>query len=515
MKYSPPADATFIWVRESKKLTKGTSFDDATSFYQYLREESDDDQSHLIFLTGQATPQWLNILGDHLDLDPLFYMNHLSFRPSAKVNTYALPTLPGLRNGIIRLTIPTIGHVEPERAQLPSSALQRVRRECTRKLRDSLRALDSREAAGGSVVRRFFLHDTNCFTVEQDVTISLVKEDGRWQGTFGLVNESVVVSDESLIGMIVAVVWFDCGTDQDPPIILKSVAGYEEYEFPLVPVIQESRLVWPDDDKIEKTTESPKATADQILARLPMCYGRTIDDDTAAADPFYAISEILDFIASAELQNLNMMFQLISGQIEAISGNQIDPTAPECRNTPQIADFHHSRDILDQHVRRLNDAVDLLESRPQLDWPCSDQPHLQQVAEESRTNLLGRFSFLLTQAESLVKRCDRGADLAMSNASLQLTERSFAYDKSLGELSSIGTWLAVLFVPLSLVTSAFGMNFREFSEGHLSIWIFVVVAAPILLVSVAVMLSERLKRAAMRLLKRLQDRSRSQKTLDT
>lgn len=48
------------------------------------------------------------------------------------------------------------------------------------------------------------------------------------------------------------------------------------------------------------------------------------------------------------------------------------------------------------------------------------------------------------------------------------------------------TLLATLFIPLSFSTSVFGMNFRQFGQGHLSIWIWAAVSVPILVVAVVV-----------------------------
>ena len=48
------------------------------------------------------------------------------------------------------------------------------------------------------------------------------------------------------------------------------------------------------------------------------------------------------------------------------------------------------------------------------------------------------------------------------------------------------TVLALVFVPLSLVTGVFGMNVREFGQGETGVWIFVVVSVVVLVLGVAV-----------------------------
>ena len=45
------------------------------------------------------------------------------------------------------------------------------------------------------------------------------------------------------------------------------------------------------------------------------------------------------------------------------------------------------------------------------------------------------------------------------------------------------TLLATFFIPLSFTTSLFGMNFEELGQGHLHVWLFAVVSAPVLVLS--------------------------------
>ncbi|KAH0563072.1 hypothetical protein GP486_002366 [Trichoglossum hirsutum] len=65
------------------------------------------------------------------------------------------------------------------------------------------------------------------------------------------------------------------------------------------------------------------------------------------------------------------------------------------------------------------------------------------------------------------------ASLRESRLGVEASERSIAQAKSINRL----TKLAFVFIPLSFVSSVFGMNFKELGTGQLSIWIFGVTAS--------------------------------------
>jgi len=63
----------------------------------------------------------------------------------------------------------------------------------------------------------------------------------------------------------------------------------------------------------------------------------------------------------------------------------------------------------------------------------------------------------------------------MNRASLEESRRAIEQAEKVKRL----TLLAFFFVPLSFTASIFGMNFKEFGQGHLSIYIFGIVVGPV------------------------------------
>lgn len=92
--------------------------------------------------------------------------------------------------------------------------------------------------------------------------------------------------------------------------------------------------------------------------------------------------------------------------------------------------------------------------------------------------------YLLSRAAVLKCQCERGADLVLEQAHLDLAQQTFKHSKDVGRLTWLGTWVAVLYVPLSFVTSVFGMDFAEFGSVDKPLWIWAIISVPVLLMSI-------------------------------
>ena len=183
-KYEPHTGtgSPFVWLYDlrSRRFPSVQRFDSVSKYESSLDNGNQPTYvTGLLFLTGNPTPEWLNAVGGGLNLDPVYLCEHLSFRGNVYLDTFAFPGIPSAGKNI-RLTVPTIGQIEPKKSCFSSTKIQSLRRDCSVKLREKLRGFESKGQAGTSLVRRFFLHDTNRFTLEQDITISLVKENCRW-----------------------------------------------------------------------------------------------------------------------------------------------------------------------------------------------------------------------------------------------------------------------------------------------------------------------------------------------
>ena len=434
-----------------RKFARVADFDDA------CKDDEISHQAGLAFLTGHTTPEWLNAVGGAFDVDPLHVLEHLSFRPTIRLSTFAFPCLPSSSTSIVHLNIPTIGHIEPSMPRYRSEEIQKLRRECSAKLREQSRAWDSNQASGAAVLRRLYLHSSNTFTLEQEITVSFVQNGDGWT----------------------LLIWCDCSGDGErPPVPLSEMTEFQNSYFVLTPVVQIKRLrpasSHADNERIAESNRQ------QSLALLPGNYGRMLETDLAAQDPFYALRELLDFQASSELQFINMMNDHIGEEVELAGQDRED--------APSLADFQYAREHLENHSARLTRLLHILEHRNRLGWPQCSTVEQRERVDKSKSELIEDFRYLMDRLRELQRRCERGTDVVLGNTNLLLAQRSFSYNQALGGLTSIGTWIAILYVPMSFLTSIFGMNFREFGQGDVSVWLWAVTSAALLGVcSLAVM----------------------------
>jgi CorA-like Mg2+ transporter protein len=85
---------------------------------------------------------------------------------------------------------------------------------------------------------------------------------------------------------------------------------------------------------------------------------------------------------------------------------------------------------------------------------------------------------IIQQIETTQINVARHHDGCVSLAGLREAHESVKYADSVGRV----TTLAFIFIPLSFVTSFFGMNVREFGTGDVQIWVVPAVAAGLALV---------------------------------
>jgi hypothetical protein len=102
------------------------------------------------------------------------------------------------------------------------------------------------------------------------------------------------------------------------------------------------------------------------------------------------------------------------------------------------------------------------------------------------SSIIRDFEYLLTRSQSLQKVCEDGKATLINNNSVQAAKRSAQEAKLVTQLTKATNRLTFIFLPISFVTSVFGMNFKQLGQGPLSIWIWVGVAIPMLVVCVLV-----------------------------
>lgn len=415
--------------------------------------------SGILFLRGQPSLGWLAVIGAMLRIDPEYFQSHLDFRAAfGRLDYYPLPSLPSYSNHIIKLRYVTIGHRNLRRRDADQRDIDHLRShghsEMRRYLHALNQALESRIGPGDSIVREYLVHDLTHFTIEQDISLCVTRTEDGW----------------------VALVWLDTGRDlasgpegpwlelEDRDTTWPSTSFYPTIQHQPRVGLKPHRTAIPQNER-------PSLRFVQSASLLPLDYGKFLDPVLMASDPFYAMNDLFQFVAYAEVQFLNMMEATVAEETGYLS----------LTKESQLTNLLHSHDVFEAHAKRLRQNVETIRFRGGPDWPRTTDAALYQKREAAAESLLRDYEHLLSRAEALSVRCQRGMDV-MINKSI-LTESKKAIDQA-QEVTKL-TRLAFIYIPLSFTTSIFSMNLKPISDGPHNFWLWLVVSMPILLATLA------------------------------
>ena len=208
-------------------------------------------------------------------------------------------------------------------------------------------------------------------------------------------------------------------------------------------------------------------------------------------DPLYALSDVVTFAAASEKQFLNM--------IESQIGRDLRMAADQMEDS--LANLSHSKVILDEHIRCSRETLAYLRfKRDSAERAAKDdRPDTHRKGADALLLLLDDYGSLLLEAESLVQRCLQGSNLLINTTMLEESRKAAQQNRRIGRL----TFLAFFFVPMSFVGTFFGMNFQEFGQGSLPLWVGVVAMLGCLFVAGVICFPDQVFSAWKTLLKKL------------
>ena len=237
--------------------------------------------------------------------------------------------------------------------------------------------------------------------------------------------------------------------------------------------------------------------AQQPLAALAECYGMSLDWRKAAVDPLYALKELFDFQATAAQQYMNLLEKLITDQnvpVGVAGGRQT--------KLEDILNLNYAQTTITRYAAHYKEIVNFLNNDENALWAAAEL-----AAAQPRTyfvNVLRRdFEYLWERAQAMIERCKEGESAIMINKSLEEAKQSSDESKLVVQLTKATNRLTFVFLPLSFLTSFFGMNFRELGSGKLSLRLWLGIALPLLFISIlAVEDGNRIKKWLVRLKKK-------------
>ncbi|KAK3392425.1 cora-like Mg2+ transporter protein-domain-containing protein [Sordaria brevicollis] len=443
------------------------NFSSPYDFYtNSVGEGSSNPQSGIIFLRGYMSAEWIGNIGARFFVDPEFFCRHMDFQnPDEPTKNFSLPALPSSSSHILELPVMTIG-IDKSRKALGGKTAKATRDTVDKALDNFRERFTKMEMVDGeSMIRDFYLFDEMHFAVEQRISICMEKsKDGK---TFQLL------------------VWLDSGTEghsftssgkersYSPYPISTQSEPYSDTNRPSYPWEVASR----DADRYylpvtlrkhkialkthlfqkERSESDPSARS---AAHLPEDYGRSLHSSVMAKDAFYCLTEILEFAASSHMEFLN----LIDLKLDQYT------SLPATEDYKVLPNLKYTKKILYQYIQKterlLASTRQVISSESR--WPKASSA--DQAKSEKAMNTAQRivkdFEHLLKRANTLHKHTSDAIHVLFSSISISESQRAIEQAEDMGRL----TFLAFLFVPLSLATSFFGMNFKELDDKVLSLW---------------------------------------------
>jgi hypothetical protein len=183
-----------------------------------------------------------------------------------------------------------------------------------------------------------------------------------------------------------------------------------------------------------------------------------------------------------QCQFLEMLSIVIGVQLEQFRKPPI-----EVSEYPDAMTFYYNRTVLERWHTQLDDATEDLETRGGPLWVSLEpQPASSSAADQidSDTRQLMRdYRKLSRKVQYHVLKCDQGLDVVKDHEATNEARRANEQTDSPSTLTQMTIVVTTFYVLFAFATSVFGMNFRQFGQGKLSIWWWGAFSGPTVLVS--------------------------------
>jgi hypothetical protein len=215
----------------------------------------------------------------------------------------------------------------------------------------------------------------------------------------------------------------------------------------------------------------------QPLAVLPSRYGETMDWTTIHKDPLLMLQELFYFQTAAACQYFDMLRKIISSWRA-----QLHPTGDSDPTMEFIIHFEYTKTVLVRWSTHFSTLLLRLDDQlsHHTGFTSGQILHRQTSFSPIRKDM----EYLRKEAEALINLCESGKATIMSSFSVYASKRAQKESSLVTKLTKTTNRITLIFLPISLVTSLFGMNFKQFGQGPLSITLWVAISVPLLVVCI-------------------------------
>ncbi|KAL8946871.1 MAG: hypothetical protein Q9222_006791 [Ikaeria aurantiellina] len=430
------------------------------SFYPLTRgDHLSPNEVGVLFLRGYASASSLLELGAAYNIDPELFQRHLQFlEPGSAMNKPAL--LPSAQSSVFQLSVTTVGrHVTPQYRSLQEKRRRvsagmttyvegLIRGECISKTWGRTGKNSRPWKSNESIVRSFAVHDDHEFSIQQLISVCVAwdREMDIWQ----------------------AIIWLDSGLDlRHSPWGPWLESAKDIFFYPVS--LYRSRVAL---KKHQYPGHEPRhidsERAAQSISLLPLAFGQSLNPKVMREDPFYALSEIFNFVAASEMQFLTAVERHLG-----LGSSDLQ----EYFEQPSLsghADLLFFRNLLEDHVNNITETYTFIKNRSTLKWPRSSANLAQRAALQLEID----FEALLERARLMRSRCEREINVLMSKAQLAEAKRGIVKTKKALTL----TVLATILLPGTATATVFGMNFVQFEHTWQGIVLWILVTTLLMVI---------------------------------
>ncbi|KAL9027738.1 MAG: hypothetical protein Q9196_003780 [Gyalolechia fulgens] len=172
------------------------------------------------------------------------------------------------------------------------------------------------------------------------------------------------------------------------------------------------------------------------MCLLPLQYGSRLNTELARQDALYALGELFQFAASAEVQLLNLLHNRIEHELSFVGGQNVGRY-----QVVLLLNLKYIKTQLTTLTQRLAETVSILQNRHSLDWPRAVN---SMTAERAAVLLLADFEYLLQRAKTLARVCDQGMATLANSSALEESRRPADMAVRVQRL----TMIATIFIPV-------------------------------------------------------------------
>ena len=395
----------------------------------------------IILLRGHPRLSLLQLLGKSLHLDPMILLQHLNFPSTFRIRS--LPSHPPLCITVPMISLGTYG--TSSLPQRPIGQQQAHVNEATERYNADLIESDR---FGNEQCRYINLHGPYFFSVEQQVTFFLYNQNPQERSW-----SAIIMNDSGQ-------------TSHNAPWYPELANAPQPQFFPMTRfgscALKHLNFPGPFKDRRDmRNYFNPDACTSRAYSDLVM------DAKTLALgveDPFILVCDLLTTFSLSWIRLLSFLGSFH----EMMDGDAED----------KVVTLRHDKVVIDRAHLHIQNMIDIINARPYLDWPTCKTDDGKAAAKRLVDSIRADLLNLLATAEQLSKRAEQYISIEMSTISVVESKKALAQTKRAGYL----TLLAYIFIPMTFVSSCFGMNLTTFTNPNPPFWKFAAVAIPFTIV---------------------------------